>query len=109
MVVIEDRQQDQWAARRFVRSLGVSDEILSETQKTNPDLDWLSLVYALDRVFLTYGGTMAQSRFFREAQDSLSGNAPIEVLAAAGGPTRVCEAAHVFAAEGRQALASATS
>jgi hypothetical protein len=98
MVVTEPAQTDQWAARRFVRSLGVDEEVLSRTARANPGLDWLAVIYALDRVFLSYGGTMAQARFMREAQPTLAGRTPIEALPEVGGPDRVCHAAHVFAA-----------
>jgi Protein of unknown function (DUF2384) len=97
MVVIDAAQIDQWEARRFVRSLGVDEDILSRTAEANPELDWLQVIYALDRVFLSYGGTMAQARFMREAQPILAGRTPIEALAEIGGPQRVCHAAHIFA------------
>lgn len=97
MVVIDAAQTDQWAARRFVRSLGVDEDTLSRTARENPELDWLQVIYALDRVFLSYGGTMAQARFMREAQPVLAGRTPIEALPEVGGPERVCRAAHVFA------------
>jgi hypothetical protein len=98
MVVISDYQQDQWGARRFVRSLGVSEDVLTQTECANPGMDWLTLIYALDRVFLSYGGTMAQARFLRERQPSLAGGTPIEALTEAGGLNKVCRAAHAFAA-----------
>jgi hypothetical protein len=98
MVVIDDIQRDQWGARRFVRSLGVSEEILTMSERANPGIDWLTLIYALDRVFLSYGGTMAQARFLRERQPALAGETPVKALIEAGGLTKVCRAAHAFAA-----------
>jgi Protein of unknown function (DUF2384) len=98
VVVIDDYQQDQWGARRFVRSLGVSDDVLTQSERANPGMDWLTLIYALDRVFLSYGGTMAQAQFLRERQPALAGETPIAALTEAGGLTKVCHAAHVFAA-----------
>jgi hypothetical protein len=98
VVVTEANQIDQWAARRHVRSLGVDEETLSQTVLANPELDWLQVIYALDRVFLSYGGTIAQARFMRQSQLALAGRTPIETLPEVGGPDRVCRAAHVFAA-----------
>ena len=95
-----DKQLDQWAARRLVRSLGVSDEILVATERANPGLDWTRVVHALDRVFLSHGGCMGQALFLRERQTFLNGDTPLEVLAQVGGPEKVCEAASVFARSG---------
>jgi hypothetical protein len=98
MVVIQDFQQDQWAARRFVHSLGASECVLDQSEAANPDLDWMTVIQALDRVFLSHGSTMGQALFMRERQVALSGDTPLEALTEVGGPARVCRAAHIFAA-----------
>lgn len=98
MVVVEDNQQAQWAARAFVRSLGASEGVLAQSEKANPNLDWMVLIQALDQIFLAYGSSMGQALFMRQRQTVLAGDTPLEALTEAGGPARVCRAAHVFAA-----------
>lgn len=88
---------NQLAARYVVRSLGVPDELLAASEAANPELDWDSVVHALDGVFLQHGGSMAQLSFLRSPQDGLDGQTPLEALVEAGGPSRVCIAARAFA------------
>jgi len=100
VVEIADKQLDQWAARRLVRSLGASEKVLVATERANPGLDWTRVVHALDRVFLSHGGCMGQALFLRKRQTFLNGDTPLEALAEVGGPEKVCEAARVFARSG---------
>jgi len=98
MVVIAEEQRDQWFARRAICSLGVGEGVLRAAEDANPDLDWLTVVYALDGIFTARGGAMAQVRFLRAHQTTLSGETPLDVLPRPGGPSRVCRAAREYAA-----------
>ncbi len=78
-------------------SLEVPEEVLLQSEQANDEPDWVGVVYALDRVFLSHGGAMGQCRFLNERSNVLDGKTPIEALALSGGPTRFCRAASVFA------------
>jgi hypothetical protein len=98
MVVVrrEVRQQDM--AQRVIRSLEVPASVLSRSEDANPEVDWLGVVYALDRVFLSHGGSMGQHQFLVERSPLLGGRTPVEVLELPGGPAKFCAAASAFAA-----------
>src|SRR5947209_4419113 len=97
MVTIDPTFAEQHAARQFVRSLGVPDATLCESERANPGTDWRTVLHALDGVFLRHGGPMGQVRFLRMPHDSLQGQTPVEILSTVGGPANVCRAARLFA------------
>ncbi len=101
MVLHEKTYDDQLAARGVVRSLNVSDEVLAESEKANPNLNWEAVVRALDGVFLHHGGSIGQLSFLRTPQEMLDGLTPVEALIERGGPAQVCLAARAFADSGR--------
>jgi hypothetical protein len=97
MVVIERHQEQCFGARRFVRALGASERTLRESERANPGVDWLRVLHALDRVFVSHGGSMGQATFLRQRQVTLSGQTPLETLTRSGGPEQVCRAARIYA------------
>lgn len=99
MVVITEAQQRQWAARRVVEDLGASSGRLDAADRANPGLDWLAMVWALDRVFLAYGGSVAQAHFLASPSLVLDGQTPLEALVEPEALERVRQAAHSFAAQ----------
>lgn len=105
MVVPDTDFEERYVARSVVRSLGVSDDIIFAAEDANPQLDWQAIVYALDGVFLTYGGAMGQVLFLRERHVELSYKTPVEVLVEPGGPARLCKAARSFARKGEPTFA----
>ena len=79
-------------------SLEVPQRVIERTEETNPETDWVGVVYALDRVFLSHGGAMGQRRFLVERSRLLDGRTPVEVLELPDGPGKFCAAASAFAA-----------
>jgi hypothetical protein len=97
MVVVTREFRDRSTARTIIMSLEVPEDVLLQSERANVEPDWLGVVYALDRVFLSHGGAMGQCRFLNERSKALDGKTPIEALRLPGGPTRFCHAASVFA------------
>lgn len=97
MVVVTRELREQHKAQRIIMSLEVPEEVLLRSERNNPDIDWMGVVYALDRVFLSHGGAMGQHRFLHEPTPLLDGRTPAEVLAFPQGPNRLCRAAAAFA------------
>ena len=97
MVDLREFQRRQ-TAQQIIMSLRVPERTIHSTEEANPDIDWAGVVYALDRVFLSHGGSMGQHRFLGERNASLGGRTPVEVLELPGGPERFCAAASAFAA-----------
>jgi Protein of unknown function (DUF2384) len=97
MVVVDESLHDQLTARRLIRSLGVSDGIIDDAERANPGLDWLSILHALDGIFLSYGGAMGQVLFLRAPQPALDGRTPLEAIVNADGARVFCQAARLFA------------
>jgi hypothetical protein len=97
MVVVMRELRERYVARKIIMSLEVPEEVLLQSEQANDEPDWVGVVYALDRVFLSHGGAMGQCRFLNERSNVLDGKTPIEVLALRGGPMRFCRAAGVFA------------
>lgn len=79
--------------REFLRRPGLAEEVLEVAEMANPEVNWVTLVWALDVIFLGYGGTSAQAAFLRAPQTELGGATAAEVLARPGGFEEVCEAA----------------
>lgn len=96
MVVLTKPFIERQAARAVVQRLGVPERVLRATEETNPGADWIGVMNALDRVFLSRGGGMGQVLFLRECHDGLDGNTPLASLPRPGGPNRVCAAAREF-------------
>ncbi|HEX3433186.1 MAG TPA: hypothetical protein VHT25_03890 [Solirubrobacteraceae bacterium] len=101
MVVLTQEFHRREMAQRIIMSLQVPERTIESTEAANPEVDWLGVVYALDRVFLSHGGSMGQHRFLGERSESLGGRTPVEVLELPGGPDRFCAAASAFAARTR--------
>ena len=108
MVVVTHELQERHLAHRVIVSLEVPEEVLVESEQRNPDTDWLGIVYALDRVFLSHGGAMGQYRFLAERSTVLGGRTPVEVLPLAGGPGQFCRAAREFAGRPSVGLSGAS-
>lgn len=101
MVVATDRFAKAATSRHLMQCMGVPHGVLRQTEMAHPDLDWRSLVAALDCVFVARGGGAAQSWFWRQRYPELEGMTPIEALPGTHGPERVRQAAVGFAfAEG---------
>lgn len=97
MVEVTRELREQHMAQRIIMSLEVPEEVLLRSAQSNPDIDWVGVVYALDRVFLSHGGAMGQHRFLHERTHLLNGRSPVEVLPLPDGPHRLCRAAAAFA------------
>lgn len=98
MVVVKPKIYKARAARQVVRSLGVSEARIRQAEQANPGLDWLSVMYALDGVFLSHGGAMGQVSFLRSPSPSLDGRTPLEAMGEPDGPHEICHAARAFSA-----------
>jgi hypothetical protein len=96
------RRRDQAVARQILTSLEVSGGVLDAAEAANPGLDWFTVVYALDGVFLSHGGGMGQYGFLHKPSPELEGRTPVEALSQPGGPEAVCGAAHAFSEAHRQ-------
>jgi len=92
-------------ARQVIMSLEVPQRVIERTEAANPETDWVGVVYALDRVFLSHGGAMGQRRFLGERSTLLGGKTPVEVLELPGGPGKFCWAASAFASGSSLVLA----
>ncbi len=101
MVVVTRELRECDLAQRVIMSFQVPEHVLVESEERNPGTDWLDVVYALDRVFLSRGGAMGQQRFLAQPSTVLGGRTPVEVLPLADGPGQFCRAAVEFAAYGR--------
>jgi len=97
MVVVTREIGERHLAQRVIISLGVPEAVLLRSEESNPDTDWIGVVYALDRVFLSHGGAAGQYRFLIERTPLLDGRTPIEALALPNGPDAFCRAAAAFA------------
>ena len=97
MVVVTKQLHERAMAHRVIMSLDVPEEVLLQSEESNPDGDWLGVIYALDRVFLSHGGAMGQHRFLYERMPLLDGRTPIEALTLPDGLERFRRAAVAFA------------
>lgn len=96
------KAEESRMGRQMLVSLGVPDEALTAAEQADLALNWMTLILALDRIFLAYGGMAAQASFLREAQPELAGRAPIHVLKSGeeGAVAANCEAAHAYVKRG---------
>lgn len=92
--------EDHAAGRDLLLRLGVEEEVLTAAEEANPDFNWITLVWALDRVFLAWGGTAAQAAFLRDPRPEVGYRVAAQVMVEPGGLDKVCEAARVYAGSG---------
>jgi hypothetical protein len=97
MVVVTKHLLERTMVQRVIMSFDVPEEVLLQSEQSNPNGNWLGVIYALDRVFLSHGGAMGQHRFLHERLPVLEGRTPIEALALPEGLDRFCRAATLFA------------
>lgn len=97
MVVLDGALRADKNARDVLRSLGMDAETMGRARVANPSMEWVSVMRALDRVFLSHGGAAGQVSFLHTPSEALDGRTPIAAIAAPGGPHLICEAARIFA------------
>lgn len=97
MVVPDAALRADKNARDVLFSLGMDIETMRRARVANPSMEWISVMRALDRVFLSHGGASGQVNFLHTPSEALDGRTPIVAIAGPGGPQQVCEAARIFA------------
>ena len=75
--------------------VGGLPERVAQAADRHGEVDWRLLAAALDTLFMATGSNLGVRSFWISPQDSLSGHAPVEVLADKGGPRRVETAAYL--------------